>query len=227
MFWGPKKLLEQLSSGNRVYPFREDRIQGASYQLSIGKEVYISPTDEATDSTTKSITHLKKGQAFAIPPGQFAFLLTQENVKVERDEIAFISIRAKTKYRGLVNVSGFHVDPGFSGKLTFAVFNAGPVTVHLREGQDIFLIWFANLTDSCEEDRPAGPWQIQSELISGIGGKLHSLASLASAVGNVEQKFEKRLSAVTRELAIFRVTAAIIATLLIGVVIRLWSGSGS
>ncbi|MDE0006239.1 MAG: hypothetical protein OXQ29_26420 [Rhodospirillaceae bacterium] len=189
--------------------------------------MYISPTDEATDSTTKSITHLKKGQAFAIPPGQFAFLLTQEVVTVGLKEIAFISIRAKTKYRGLVNVSGFHVDPGFSGKLTFAVFNAGPVTVHLREGQDIFLIWFANLTDSCEKDRPEGPWQIQSEFISGIGGKLHSLASLKSAVDNVEQKFEKRLGAVTRELAIFRVTAAIIATLLIGIVIRLWSGSGS
>ena len=98
--------------------------------------------------------------------------------------------------------------------------------VHLRVGQDIFLIWFANLSDPCEKDRPAGPSQIQSEFISGISGKLHSLASLATAVNNVEQKFEKRLSAVTRELAMFRVTAAITATLLIGVVIRLWSGLG-
>ena len=227
MFWGPRKLLDELSDGKRIDPFREDRIQEASYQLSIGEEVYISPAAEATDSTTKSIRRLKTGEAFAIPPGQFAFLLTQEVVKVGLEEIAFISIRAKTKYRGLVNVSGFHVDPGFWGRLTFAVFNAGPVTVHLREGQDIFLIWFADLSDPIEKYRPKGPCQIQSEFISGIGGKLHSLASLASAVDNVEQKFEKRLSAVTRELAIFRVTSAIIATLLIGVVIRLWSMSGS
>lgn len=227
MFWGPKELQAKLGDGGRVQPFCENQIKGASYQLSIGEEVYVSPTDDATDSSSKSITRLKEREAFAIPPGQFAFLLTQEVVKVELEEIAFISIRAKTKYRGLVNVSGFHVDPGFTGRLTFAVFNAGPVTVHLRRGQDIFLIWFADLSDPSEEYRPKGPRGIQSEFISGIGGKLHSLASLASAVDNVEQKFEKRLSAVTRELAIFRVTAAIIATLLIGVVIRLLSGPGS
>ena len=225
MFWGPKELRAKLDVGGRVQPFCKTQIKGASYQLSIGDEVYVSPTDDATDSSTKSITRLKESEAFAIPPGQFAFLLTQEIVNVEVEEIAFISIRAKTKYRGLVNVSGFHVDPGFTGRLTFAVFNAGPVTVHLRQGQNIFLIWFADLSDPCEKYRPKGPFGIQSEFISGIGGKLHSLASLASAVDNVEQKFEKRLGAVTRELAIFRVTAAIIATLLIGVVIRLWSES--
>ena len=225
MFWGPKELLAKLDNGGRVQPFCESQIKGASYQLSIGKEVYVSPTDDATDASTKSITSLKEKEAFAIPPGQFAFLLTKEVVKVGLKEIAFISIRAKTKYRGLVNVSGFHVDPGFSGCLTFAVFNAGPVTVHLREGQDIFLIWFADLSDPIEDYRAKGPRRIQSEFISGVGGKLHSLASLASAVENVEQKFEKRLSAVTRELAIFRVTAAIAATLLIGVLIGVWSGS--
>ena len=50
---------------------------------------------------------------FTIPPGQFAFLLTEEVVSVPPDALAFISIRAKTKFRGLVNVSGFHVDPGY------------------------------------------------------------------------------------------------------------------
>jgi dCTP deaminase len=45
----------------------------------------------------------------------------------------------------LVNVSGFHVDPGYHGQLTFAVFNAGPVPIHLKRGQPIFLIWYASL----------------------------------------------------------------------------------
>ena len=185
----------------------------------------MSPTADATDTDTRSIIRLKRGEAFAIPSGQLAFLLTDERVQVGLQEIAFISMRAKTKYRGLVNVSGFHVDPGFNGHLTFAVYNAGPVPVHLRQGQDVFLIWYSDLSDNCEEEqsRKAGPYHLPSELISGISGKLHSLASLASAVTGVEQKLERRLDAVTRELAIFRVVAAIAVTLLItigGIVVK-------
>ncbi len=216
MFWGPAQLRERLRDG-RVEPFHEDRIDGASYRLSIGSEVYVSPTADATDASARSITCLKEAEALAVPPGQFAFLLTDERVKVDLQELAFISIRAKTKYRGLVNVSGFHVDPGFDGRLTFAVYNAGPVPVHLRQGQDIFLIWYADLESACDEPRKSGPYQIQSEWIGCISGKLHSLASLASAVTSIEQRLERRLDAVTRELAVFRVVAAVALTLLVAV----------
>ena len=218
MFWGASKLRRELS--DRIDRFCADRIDGASYRLSIGDEIYISPTAEATDPGTKSITRLKKREGFAIPPGQFAFLLTEEVVKVHASEIAFISIRAKTKYRGLVNVSGFHVDPGFEGRLTFAVFNAGPVAIHLRQGQAIFLIWYADLSDP-GEPRDRGPYHIQSEWLSGIGGKLHSLAGLASSLTAVEQRLERRLDVVTKELAIFRVVAAIAVTALIGILFKL------
>ena len=221
MFWGAEQLRAKLDEG-RVVPFDSKRIDGASYRLSVGDEVYISPTTDATDPGTKSIIRLKKGSAFTIPPGQFAFLLTEEIVKVELAEIAFISVRAKTKYRGLINVSGFHVDPGFEGRLTFAVFNAGPVAVHLRQGQEIFLIWYADLKGRGNRREP-GPYQIQSDWISGIGGKLHSLTSVASSVTEVDRKLGKELDAVRRELAVFRVVAGIAATALIGIIIKILS----
>ena len=220
MFWGAEQLEKKLREG-RVESFDDKRIDGASYRLSIGNEIYISPTTDTTDPSTKSIIRLKQQEAFAIPSGQFAFLLTKEKVRVCLNEIAFISIRAKTKYRGLVNVSGFHVDPGFEGRLTFAVFNAGPVAVHLRQGQEIFLIWYADLSDSGEPRSDPGPYQIQSDWISGIGGKLHSLASVASSVTAVEQKLERKLDAVRRELVVFRVVAAIAVTALISIAVKL------
>ena len=218
MFWGKKQLATTLRY--RISDFSADRIDGAAYRLSIGDEIYISPTAEAVDPSTKSIVRLKEREAFAIPPGQFAFLLTKECVEVKPKELALISIRARTKYRGLVNVSGFHVDPGFKGRLTFAVFNAGPVAVHLRQGQEIFLIWYTDLTGDGEAREHSGPFGIESDVLTGFSGKLYSLASLASSVDATEQRLGQRLDAVARELAVFRVVAAIAVTALVGLLIK-------
>ncbi len=46
---------------------------------------------------------------------------------------------------GLINVSGFHVDPGFKGKLLFSVYNAGTGPISMEKGEPYFLIWFAEL----------------------------------------------------------------------------------
>ena len=62
--------------------------------------------------------------------------------------IAFISIRASIKFKGLINVSGFHVDPGFRGQLRFAVYNAGSSEIDLDQDERVFMIWFADL-DAC------------------------------------------------------------------------------
>src|SRR5690349_13918290 len=143
MFWSGETLSKRLVG--LIEPFSPDRIDCASYTLSIGSEVYVSPNDQDADPTAVTVRRLDPGDAFTIPPGQFAFLLTEEIVVVPNDALAFISIRSKIKFRGLVNVSGFHVDPGYRGQLTFAVFNAGPAPIHLKRGQQVFLIWYASL----------------------------------------------------------------------------------
>ncbi len=258
-FWGPERLRQRLGHGKRIDGFREEPsageasptadaqgstgnspiaggvlpcklIDGASYRLSIGREIYISPSADAVDPARASVMRLKEREGFTVPPGQFAFLLTEECVPrnayrgmrteecvtVKCKEIAFLSIRARTKFRGLMNVSGFHVDPGFTGRLTFAVFNAGSASVHLRQGDEIFLIWYADLTDPVTVRRPRRPEGIQSDWIAGVGaGKLYSLAGIANSTDAVEQKLERRLDAVMRELAIFRVVAAIAVTALV------------
>lgn len=217
MFWGPGKLSRELSKG-RITPFLGNRVDGASYRLSIGDEVYVSPTAQSADKTTQSTWQLKQRESFCIPPGQFAFILTLEKIRVELNEIAFISLRAKTKYRGLVNVSGFHVDPGFEGRLIFAVFNAGPDPIHLKQGEDIFLIWFSDLTDSCQQYRDPGPDELPSDLVNGISGNLYSLAGLAQEFEEVKSKMES-----LRNIAFILITLAggLLLTL-VGILVRMF-----
>jgi dCTP deaminase len=108
----------------------------------MGSEAFV------TSSTKKKKLLLESGEAVVIPPGQFALLLTEEKVKVPLGAIAFISMRFSIKRRGLINISGFHVDPGFSGRLKFSVYNAGPNDITISRGDRIFVMWFSDLDNT-------------------------------------------------------------------------------
>ena len=149
MFWSGfklKKNIQTLLPDNKV----EGNIDCASIALTLGSEVYITPSSD-TDTKVKKILTDEDPQ-FIIPKGQFALLITEEVVKVPSEAIAFISFKAKYKYKGLINVSGFHVDPGWKGRLTFSVYNAGPSDVVLEKGNPFALIWYADL-DGMEQMR--------------------------------------------------------------------------
>ena len=180
-FWSGETLSERLKT--LIDPFVPGRVDCAAYTLSIGPEVYVSPNDQTADPDTVTIRKLSEREAFTIPPGQFALVLTEEVVSVPADALAFISIRAKTKFRGLVNVSGFHVDPGYHGQLTFAVFNAGPVPVHLKRGQPTFLIWYASLDRETAFKKDGTIHKgIDSTVVTAIAGELQSFTSLSNRI---------------------------------------------
>ena len=195
MFWSGETLSERLKT--LIDPFILERVDCAAYTLAIGPEVYVSPNDQTADPNTVTIRKLNEEEAFTIPPGQFGFLLTEEVVSVPLNALAFISIRAKTKFHGLINVSGFHVDPGYRGQLTFAVFNAGPVPVHLKRGQPTFLIWYACLDRETAFKKDGTIHKgIDSAVVTTIAGELQSFASLSKKIEDVEKALTKRVGAV-------------------------------
>jgi dCTP deaminase len=137
--------------------------------------------------------------------------------------IAFISIRARIKFRGLINVSGFHVDPGYSDRFTFAVFNAGPVTVHLRRGDPSFLIWFADLDrDAKAYAKNAGTpsEHLDMNVISQVAGEVYSVQGLADRIKATEKELGQRITALERANGVFTVIAAAIVTLLVGLLVQ-------
>jgi dCTP deaminase len=147
--------------------------------LRVGGEVYITPGLEQPNPSTHTKRLLDSKAAFAIPPGQFAFLLTEEVVTIPPEVMGFISIKATFKSKGLVNVSGFHVDPGWVGPLIFAVFNAGPAPVHLERGMPLFLLWIADLDETSEKRKTApGPMGIPPKMINNITGLVDSIYGL-------------------------------------------------
>ena len=205
MFWSTKRLAERLKRNGLIQPYCPEHVDCAAYTLAIGSEVYVSPNEQEKDPTRVTIKKLESGEPFPIPPGQFAFLLTDETVRVPTDALALISIRAKVKFRGLVNVSGFHVDPGYHGQLTFAVYNAGPVPIHLRQGERIFLIWYADLDADADGKNELTAPGLDMEVIAGIAGQVPSYAGLAKRIEDVSERVhgvEKRQQAIQALLAL-------------------------
>jgi dCTP deaminase len=202
MFWGGKRLEDELNA--LISDYDADRIDGASYRLRVDPEVYVSPTGEPDDPRNKPKTQLALGQGFTIPAGQFGFILTEERVTAPQTAIAFISIRAGYKFRGLVNVSGFHVDPNYEGRLIFSIFNAGPGPVHLSRGEPCFLIWYADLDQPKDVEKKRGFDSIPSELTGPIAGGLQSFAGLLSTINENDKKIGDRVSAVEREQAVLK-----------------------
>lgn len=198
-----------------VSPFDARNVDCAAYRLSVGPEVYVSPAGGADDPNVRTKKQLAQRESVIVPPGQFGFLVTEEVVRVPVDAIAFISIRAKVKSRGLVNVSGFHADPGYEGRLVFAVFNAGPAPVHLARGDDCFLIWFADLDRASWHVKRGGGYDgIPSELINPIAGEVQSFAGLFKKIKDTEEALEKRLSAVERyNTAVLLIGGALLSVL--------------
>lgn len=149
------------------------------YTLHLGKEIYVS-----TDDLPR---RLKPREFFIIHPGDFVLLITREQLQIPNDVMGFISMRFRYKQKGLINVSGFHVDPGYKGRLIFSAFNAGPRDIVLCENEPLFMIFFQGMDKECQykEELPAY-LHIPSELIENIRGRSATLSSNANRLDKLE-----------------------------------------
>jgi len=196
--------------------YKEENIKQASYELKLGKEVYLTDNKKQV----KTILTTEK-DVITINPGQFALLLTEETVHIPNYLLGFISIKASEKLKGLINVSGFHVDPGFKGKLLFSVYNASPSKIQLTKGSPYFLIWFSEIKTPLEKEdlysskNHQGQKTIDTKYITPlINGEMASPHILL-------KKINSQKDSTTRILWI----AGIITTISIGITIKIWSDS--
>jgi len=99
-------------------------------------------------------------------------------------------MKATIKFKGLINVSGFHVDPGFKGHLIYSVYNAGPSAIHLERGMDMFLIWYADLDNASNNyvRTKEGHKTISPTLINNISGEILSLHDLSNEIKGLKDK---------------------------------------
>lgn len=229
-FWSSEKLIKKQEGQCLINPFDYGRVKHAGYELSLGTEAFI------TSDPYSRKQKIAKGEQVIIPPGQFGLLLADEKITIPPDAIGFISIKASIKFRGLINVSGFHVDPGFNGTLKFSVYNAGSQNIVLACGEPVFLIWFSDLdwgTKDVYNGSHAGHGEISSKDVMSIQGEIASPSGLNQRLKEIEKildvaspvKLDQRLSRIetTLDRAKTFIITILIGGLLVSVIASLTS----
>jgi len=175
---------------------------GVAFDLRLGSQYYLSGEDYPD--------RLKDGEYLNIQPGQLALLTTYERFSMPLDHVAFISMRFRIKAEGLINVSGFQVDPGFQGVFIFSVYNAGPKTIPIQYKSKIFTIIFSKASNKINHKRepvneiPVEKW---SKLMQ---RKNVSLVGLEDRLSELEKSYQR----VKYFIPIIVVSVGIIATIL-------------
>jgi len=220
------------SSGFNI--FDSKNIKQAAYELSLGSEAF------RTDNNEKKAEVLdEKNRYIDINPGQFSLLMTDEFVNIPEDKLAFISIKAKQKLKGLINVSGFHVDPGFKGRLLFSVYNAGPSVITLETKRAYFLIWFSDLKDkldtehlyNAKNNHHQGQSSIDPEYISALKkDEMTSPNVLLKKIKDLDTSFGNKIEEKNRKLINNEYLLKLLIGLSIALILRLlfmdFSGNG-
>jgi dCTP deaminase len=210
-FWSGEKLAVDGKKFEIVANFDADKIDCSAYTLTLGPEAFVTP-DYLVDSRDSRKQYLVApfeielgggmrnitGGELIIPPGQFGLLLTEEFVSIPDHTMGFISLKFGVKGTGLINVSGFHVDPGYRGRLIFSVYNAGPSPIHMTRGQDLFLLWIADL------DRASGPDYVKSPTLTPRVNLPEDMISKADRPIRSLQQLSERIDQLNEELTFFR-----------------------
>lgn len=123
-----------------ITPFEPGKLQGASYDLSLGGEALVSHSDEkiVLEPQSSTLLHLE--------PAAFALVLTKELIKFPMDIVGVIGMRSSLARKGLVLLAGMQIDPGFEGHLRFGLYNASPRRITLDYDYELCMIEFHQLS---------------------------------------------------------------------------------
>lgn len=204
-FWGGSKLASEIPAYGIVEPFSAEQIDCNAYTLTMGEEYYVTPEFGSLLrlNTKKSLRRKAlieqplqaargRGESFVIPSGQFAFLLTEEKVRIPAHVMGFISLKSGIKFKGLINVSGFHVDPGFEGHLIYSVFNAGPSPIHIARGDPLFLLWIADVDGEIDtryfKTGSFPQTEIPTKLVSEVAREVQSIQRISDRLEVTERR---------------------------------------
>lgn len=134
---------------------------------------FIDPYDKSPAVQYMRDVEVPVGQPFYIHPGEFVLATTLEYLRVPPDLGCRLEGRSSWGRMGLlVHVTAAFVDPGYSGKLTFELYNAGRLPIRLRPGDSVAQVCFHSLSGVAQIPYYLRPTRKYNQLLSVEGSRI-------------------------------------------------------
>ena len=149
MLLGNQEILSRVKRDSLIEPFREENLQPASYDLTLGNE-FLSPRPGYLELQEKPEYLTEIGHTCLLP-GKFCLATTLEWLNLPLDLAGKVEGRSSVGRLGITaHVTAGFVDPGFKGRITLEIANHGPNTIKLVSGMRIAQIAF-ELVQGCTQ----------------------------------------------------------------------------
>lgn len=142
-----------IASGELVVtPIDEKSIQPASIDCRLGDHFLIVEQNQMDIITLDAEIKYREitSDSITIPPHSFLLATTQEYVEVPNNLTAFVEGRSSIGRIGLFIQNAGWVDPGFKGRITLELYNAGSLPIKLQAGKRICQLVFCSMDQSAE-----------------------------------------------------------------------------
>jgi dCTP deaminase len=164
-----------------IHPFDPDRVQPASYDVTLGPKL-LRPKERSAGSSIAGIPcidlrrtkpadlmeEFRIGDSYFLAPGACALVSTAEQVSCPSDMIASVDGKSTIGRCFLaVHVTAGFIDPGYVGTVTLELVNHSPWGFVLYEGMKIGQLRFTWL--GVEAHRPYGSPGLHSHYQGSLG----------------------------------------------------------
>lgn len=163
MILSDKTLKAMIASGELVMtPIDEQSIQPASIDCRLGNHFLIVEQNQMDVITLDSEIQYREiiNESITIPPHTFLLATTQEYMELPNNLTAFVEGRSSIGRIGLFVQNAGWVDPGFKGRITLELYNAGSLPIKLQAGKRICQMVFCKM-DQAAENPYKGKYQGQ------------------------------------------------------------------
>lgn len=130
-----------------ITPIDEKSIQPASIDCRLGNHFLVVESNQMDIITLDAEIKYREisGESITIPPHTFLLATTQEYIEVPDDLTAFVEGRSSIGRIGLFIQNAGWVDPGFKGRITLELYNAGSLPIRLEAGKRICQLVFCKM----------------------------------------------------------------------------------
>lgn len=153
MILSDKTLKEMIKNKELVVePIDDKSIQPASIDCRLGDHFLVVEENQMDVITLDTEIKYREyqGNAITIPPHSFLLATTQEYIEMPDNLTAFVEGRSSIGRIGLFVQNAGWVDPGFKGRITLELYNAGSLPIKLEAGKRICQMVFCKMDQSAE-----------------------------------------------------------------------------